>query len=158
MATGINTILKSQSDCCDSIFKDPLFVAELKESDMVVFISVWVCGAFITEYLKKPFIIVHPCGFSWMANLAKVPQPPSYVSLIETSDKMNFWQRTRNLFAVHSQGIIIDKVTNYYFNDFLRGFKIKKTYAEIFAQAEMHLVSSDFAVEFAYPIMPSKYS
>ncbi len=155
---SFNSVLKTQRDCCESVMQDNSSVNELKNSDMIVLLSFYPCSAFIAEYFKKPFIVIHSCCFPVFGYHAKVPTPPSYVPLStfrETSDQMTFLERTMNVFAVLFGWMIGEKLINYHMGEFTQKYKIEKTFADIFAQAEMHLVNNDFAVEFAHPLMPS---
>ncbi len=109
------------------------------------------------EYLKKPFIVVYPTAFNLFGLLADVPLPPSYVPVITASDRMTITQRIINFLSSSARSIVLQKLFDFYFKEVLHHYNITKNFEDLFAQAEMHLVNSDFALEFAHPLMPSRY-
>ncbi len=155
--SAVPALLKVQAGCCESALIDNAALKELRDADIIISLSVVACSTYIADYVNKPFILLYPAAFPLFGTFADVPMPPSYVPLLSTSDNMKFMQRAMNFVVASIRGVAIDTLADYFFKEFKQKYNVRKTFGEIFSQAEMHLVSSDFAIEFAHPIMPSEF-
>ena len=145
---------------CNSMISDNTVMDKFKEADVIVGVSLYFCGDLIAAYVQKPYITVHPAAFTGLASLSMVPLPPSYVPAIQSgmTDKMNFVERLKNLALFTAKELMMRLLLYPMFKPFQQKYNIHpdKSLGEVMGMAEIHIVQSDFAIEFAHPLMPSK--
>ena len=160
MASAVPLLMKLFTTTSQSILQDKTAMDELRSADLIVALSVFPTASYLAVHLNKPFIMLHPSAFTLFGSLAQVPLPPSYIPMIQASDSMNFVQRTKNFLLVSAKNLAASALFDYSIGSFFakRGICKGKSYAEIVGNAEMHIVSHDFTIEFAHPLMPSEFT
>ena len=148
---------------CGDILQDQKAIEEFRSSDLIIGVSVFPCTGLIAEYVHRPFILVHPAGFPGFAPSFMVPMPSSYVPNMQSgfTDEMNFKERMLNVvYSTIKEHIIVKFVMSSFFSSFQLKHDIHtdKGVFEVAGMAEIHIVSADFALEFAHPLLPSMYS
>ncbi len=143
---------------CESLMEHKSALEELKTADLVVMLAPVPCHHYLMDKLDKPYIGVYPAVFNLFGFLTHSPLPPSYVPIISATDRMSFLQRTVNFLASATRASLLDLLFTQAFKGFSKKYKAGegKSFQQLFLQAEMYLVSSDFAIEFTHPLMPSK--
>ncbi|XP_077983144.1 UDP-glucuronosyltransferase 2C1-like [Glandiceps talaboti] len=148
---------------CDDIFSDSAFLQRLREHnfDIVIANTFVACPMLIAKHLSLPFVGASINRIAPMADgrLIGVPSNPAYVPELMTglSDKMNFFERVKN--TMHYMASYI--MWEYFFWAPYKKIKEKynivpdMTFHEVFRSAEIYFVYSDFAFEFARPLMPN---
>lgn len=144
---------------CDGALNSTKVLKELKEFDVIIYDSISPCGALVGELLSIPTIEIitnapnTPFGFSHM-----IPVPVSYVpqTLAGLTDKMSFMERVMNL-IVYLGGQVFMNVVNGRGMDALKAkynIKPERSFQETRGNAEMVIITADFALEYPQPLLP----
>ncbi|NXG85803.1 UD11 glucuronosyltransferase, partial [Stercorarius parasiticus] len=149
----------SLSTCAHLLYNKEL-VRYLEENkfDAVFTDPVVPCGQILAEHLSVPsvlFLRVMPCGLDFEAT--QCPSPPSYVPRVFTdlTDRMNFFQRVKNL--------ILD-IPNYFLCDFVfqpyaklasEFLQRDVTVPDLLRQGSIWLMRLDFMLDYPRPLMPN---
>eukprot|EP00794_Sanderia_malayensis_P015238 gene15238-16812_t len=159
LMSAVPQMLKLLLKLCESMMNSSTLVEELKSADIIITLPLVPCLIYMTDYVNKPFILLYPDAFSLTGFTSGTPLPPSYVPLISASEEMTFLQRTMNFLLVSARNQFTNIAMNYLFGSFTTKYNISqgKTLLDVTAQAEMHLVSSHFAIEFAHPLLPNVF-
>eukprot|EP00794_Sanderia_malayensis_P015237 gene15237-16811_t len=159
LMSAVPKLLKLQLKLCESMMQASTLVEELKNADIIITLPLVPCAIYMTDYVNKPFILLYPAAFSLIGFMSGAPLPPSYVPLISASEEMTFLQRTTNFLLVSARNQLADIAISYLFGSFTMKYNISqgKSFMDVTAQAEMHLVSSHFAIEFAHPLLPNVF-
>ncbi|NXC21839.1 UD11 glucuronosyltransferase, partial [Corythaeola cristata] len=147
------------STCAQLLYNKEL-VRYLEESkfDAVFTDPILPCGQILAEHLSVPSVVFLqqiPCGLEFEAT--QCPNPPSYVPRLFTAytDRMNFFQRVKNL---------IFDITNYFLCDFVfqpysklasEFLQRDVTVLDLLRQASIWLVKLDFVLHYPRPLMPN---
>ena len=157
LSTGKH-ILELEYDSCMDLLQDNKTRSAIVEADLIVTLSVMICGTYIASIYDKPFVVVHPGPTALVGSFAQVPLPPSYVPMVGTtaSEKMNFLQRTQNFVKSNFKDFVIDVLVTSYFRSLQEKFgrKSLERFSHLFGKAELYIVTVDFAFEFVHPTMP----
>ena len=128
------------------------------EADLIVTLSVLVCGSYVADIYGKPFIVVHPGPLSAVGSFTQVPLPPSYIPIAgaSVSDNMSFLQRTENFILSNIKHFAMDFIVTSYFRSLQEKYKGKssESFSRLFGKAESYIITTDFAFEFVHPTMP----
>ena len=146
---------------CEAALNSTDIVKELKRFDLIIHDSpMGYCGALIGELLDIPRVVilpvapnVGPFGLPHM-----IPNPISYVPQLLTgfTDKMTFVERVMNLGAYLGGAAIL----NIAFARPLDALKVKfnikpkRSALETIGDAELVLITSDFALGYPQPLLP----
>jgi len=157
---GKNAMELSYTSCID-ILENNVTRNAIKEADMIVTLSLMICGIYVADIYDKPFIVLHPGPLPAIGTYAQVPLPPSYVPLAGSisSDKMNFLERTRTFIFSNVKNVVMDFIFTSYFRSLQEKFSRKslESFSYLFSKAEAYIVTVDFAFEFVHPIMPNVF-
>ncbi|XP_009884113.1 PREDICTED: UDP-glucuronosyltransferase 1-1-like isoform X1 [Charadrius vociferus] len=145
---------------CAHLLHNKELVRYLEESkfDAILTDPVLPCGQILAEHLSIPsvfFLRGIPCGLDFEAT--QCPNPPSYVPRIFTAhtDRMNFFQRVKNL---------IFDIPNYFLCDFVfqpyaklasEFLQRDVTVPDLLHQASIWLMRLDFVLDYPRPLMPN---
>ncbi|KAM6396575.1 UDP-glucuronosyltransferase 1A1-like isoform 2-T2 [Pluvialis apricaria] len=145
---------------CTHLLHNKELVRYLEESkfDAVFTDPILPCGQILAEHLSVPsvfFLQQIPCGLEFEAT--QCPNPPSYVPRVFTdlTDRMNFFQRVKNL---------IFDIPNYFLCDFVfqpyaklasEFLQRDVTVPDLLRQASVWLMKLDFVLHYPRPLMPN---
>ena len=148
---------------CEGALSSREVLNELKDFDLIVYDSISFCGALVGELLDIQRVEVMPVppnvpfGFPHMISM-----PVSYVPqlLLGFTDKMTFVERVMNLGAYLGIKLATKLVTGRAMNALKVKYNIKpeRDYQEIVGDAEMVIITADFALEYPQPLLPGMKS
>ena len=149
-------------ESCFAMLKNNNVLKEIENADMIVTLSVMPCGHYIADMYDKPKITLNPSSLSTISSEAGVPNLASFVPMVTSpfSDEMSFLERVQNFVEYRIKEVIVNFWLTYWFRE-LRSAndrKSKRSYSEVFGNAEMVIVPLDFSYQYVTPIMPSEYS
>ncbi|XP_078300984.1 UDP-glucuronosyltransferase 3A2-like isoform X2 [Panthera onca] len=125
--------------------------------DLVFVEALDFCSFLIAEKLGKPFVSILPTQFGSVDH--GLPSPLSYVPLFRSllTDHMDFWGRVRNFLMFFDFSIkqrqIHSTIENTIKEHFPEGSR--PVLSHLLKKAELWFVNSDFALEFARPLLPN---
>nr|XP_060483394.1 UDP-glucuronosyltransferase 3A1-like [Panthera onca] len=144
--------------CSDLLRRSDIMDSLKNENFDLVFVEAFdFCSFLIAEKLGKPFVSILPSPFG-SVDLG-LPNPVSYVPVFRSllTDHMDFWGRVKNFLM--------------FLDFFLRQWRIQSTFdntikehfsedsrpvlSHLLKKAELWFVNSDFALEFARPLLPN---
>ncbi|XP_078301025.1 UDP-glucuronosyltransferase 3A1-like isoform X2 [Panthera onca] len=144
--------------CSDLLRRSDIMDSLKNENFDLVFVEAFdFCSFLVAEKLGKPFVSILPTPFG-SVDLG-LPNPVSYVPVFHSllTDHMDFWGRVRNFLM--------------FLDFFLRQWRIQSTFdntikehfpegsrpvlSHLLKKAELWFVNSDFALEFARPLLPN---
>ena len=146
---------------CDGQLSSMEILKGLKGFDLIVSDSSSPCAALVGEFLDIPRVEILPAppnvpfAFPHM-----IPMPVSYVPQLLTgfTDKMTFMERVMNLGAYLGvklgQNLALGRAIN--------ALKVKynitpeRSYQEAVGDAELVIITADFALEYPQPLLPGK--
>ena len=144
---------------CEAALNSTELVNELKGVDLMVYDSLSFCAALLGEKFDIPRVEIviipppSPAGFMHM-----IPMPVSYVPqmLIGLTDKMTFFERVLNLGVYLSLLTILNLGIGRPFNQLKVKYNIKpeRSFQQAIADAELCLITADFALEYPQPLLP----
>ena len=144
---------------CDNALSSENILKELKGFNLIIHDSPAICGALIGELLDIPRVEILPLppnapfGVNHM-----IPMPVSYVPqiLLGFSDEMTFMERLMNLGGYLGLQLATHLVKDRPFNALKVKYNIKpeRSIQETVADAEMLIITADFAVEYPQPLLP----
>ncbi|XP_075009896.1 UDP-glucuronosyltransferase 1A1-like isoform X2 [Calonectris borealis] len=149
----------SVSTCAHFLYNKEL-VRYLEESkfDAVLTDPVLPCGQILAEHLSVPsvfFLRGAPCGLDFEAT--QCPSPPSYVPRVfaELTDRMNFFQRVKNLIFDIPNYFLCDFVLQPYAKLASEFLQRDVTVLDLLRKASVWLMRLDFALDYPRPLMPN---
>ncbi|KAJ7389215.1 UDP-glucuronosyltransferase 1-1 [Desmophyllum pertusum] len=144
---------------CESALNSTDILKELEGFDLIIYDSIAACGALLAEHLDIPRVEILPAppNAPFVHN-HMVPTPVSYVPQLLTgfSDKMTFVERVMNL-GVYLGMRMFDKFgLGRSFNALKVKYNIKpeRSFEEAVGDAELLIITADFALEYAQPLLP----
>ncbi|NXK00368.1 UD11 glucuronosyltransferase, partial [Corythaixoides concolor] len=147
------------SSCTQLLYNKEL-VRYLEESkfDAVFTDPILPCGQILAEHLSVPsvfFLQQIPCGLEFEGT--QCPNPPSYVPRLFTAytDRMNFFQRVKNLIFDLLNYFLCDLIFEPYSklaSEFLRRDVMV---LHLLRQASIWLMKLDFVLHYPRPLMPN---
>lgn len=167
-------VTEALTNICESFLNNAELVEELKGFDLIVYHSLAVCPAvMLGERLDIPRVEILPVPLNYPFALNHmIPMPVSYVPQAFTgfSDKMTFMERVVNLGA-YLEGVLnvaecfgTNLFKNIVYNrpvnaDALKvkyNIKPHRSFLEAVADAELVIITADFALEHAQPLLPGR--
>ena len=147
---------------CEAALNSTEVLEGLKDFDLIVNDGLTFCGALVGEGLDIPRVDIltippnSPYSFDNM-----IPMPVSYVPQLFTgfTDKMTFWERVVNLGAYLGVKLFKDVAS---VNQPMDALKVKynirpdRSFQEAVADAELVIITADFALEYAQPLLPGR--
>ncbi|XP_054668064.1 UDP-glucuronosyltransferase 1A1-like isoform X2 [Grus americana] len=154
-----NTSAMFLSTCTHLLYNKEL-VRYLEESkfDAVFTDPVLPCGQILAEHLSLPSVVFLqqiPCGLEFEAT--QCPNPPSYVPRVFTdlTDRMNFFQRVKNLIFEIPNYFLCDVVFQPYAKLASEFLQRDVTVPDLLRQASIWLMKLDFVLHYPRPLMPN---
>ena len=146
---------------CEGILNSTGVLEELKDFDLIVHDSLAFCGALLGDRLDIPRVEILPVPPNGPFSLNHmIPMPVSYVPQAFTgfSDKMTFLQRTMNFGAFLGMKLFLPLTQGRNMNALKVKYNIKpeRSFQEAVADAELVLITADFAIEYAQPLLPGR--
>lgn len=155
------TVMKTYCECTLNMTS---FHEEFKDFDLMVTDSSMPCGVILAEWFGIQWVEVCPAiGPQWPTlHHYNMPTPLSYIPQMKSGNtcKMTFLQRLKNIFVyILGRYVLVDFFFLKTFNDLKvkYGIKPERSIYKSLGDAEMVLMTSDFALEYAQPILPCKY-
>lgn len=156
---GVSSALKT---FCEAILNNTKLLDELGDLNLIVYDSVAFCGALLGELLDVPRVEIMP----WAPNTQPfalyhmIPMPVSYVpqGFTAFSDKMTFVERAMNVAAFFGWHLFGHLVCGREMNALKVKYNIKpeRSFQEAVGSAELVLITADFALEYAQPLLPGR--
>jgi len=157
---AIKEVMQLLPQFCDGVLENKEAKRQIMEADILVTLSVNICGTYFAYIFDKPFITLHPGPLSVIGSFAGVPLPPSYVPIagMAVSDQISFMKRVQNFILFALKDVVVDAALNAIFKKFQHDHgKKAESAATLFGRAEAHIVTMDFSFEFAHPLMPNVF-
>ncbi|NWX79182.1 UD11 glucuronosyltransferase, partial [Alca torda] len=149
----------STSSCARLLYNKEL-VRYLEENkfDAVLTDPVLPCGPILAEHLSIPsvfFLRGIPCGLDFEAT--QCPSPPSYVPRVFTghTDRMNFFQRVKNLLFDIPNYFLCDFVFQPYAKLASEFLQRDVTVPDLLRPGSIWLMRLDFVLDYPRPLMPN---
>ncbi|XP_070267518.1 UDP-glucuronosyltransferase 3A2-like isoform X2 [Myotis yumanensis] len=157
--TNLLNIMKLFATQCSDLLRRTDLMGSLKNEsfDLVVVDGLDLCTFLIAEKLARPFVAV--LGTTFGVTNFGLPEPVSYVPDFHSSmtDRMDFWGRVTNslMFFISSlrQWYIHAQFDNTIRENFPEGSRPVLFHLQ--QKAELWFVNSDFAFDFARPLLPN---
>ncbi|XP_075612010.1 UDP-glucuronosyltransferase 1A1 isoform X2 [Balearica regulorum gibbericeps] len=157
---GMKTLSDLVILSCTQLLYNKELVRYLEESkfDAVFTDPVLPCGQILAEHLSLPsvfFLRGIPCGLEFEAT--QCPNPPSYVPRLftEHTDRMNFFQRVKNLIFDVPNYFLCDVVFQRYANLASEFLQRDVTMLDLLRQGSVWLMRLDFVLDYPRPLMPN---
>ncbi|NWI48818.1 UD11 glucuronosyltransferase, partial [Calyptomena viridis] len=160
LLSNISQLTSLFSSACRHLLYDQELMRYLQDSkfNAIMMDPVLPCGPILAEHLSLPsvyFLRGLPCTLDY--NAAQCPSPVSYVprTFSSASDHMTFLERVKNLLLGLSEGVLCHLFYVEYRNLASEFLQRDVTMPELFSQASVWLMRSDFVFEYPHPIMPN---
>ena len=147
------------SNFCEGSLNSTEVTNNLKDVDLLVHDCLAVCAVLLGEKYDIPRVEIvpitpnSPAGFMHM-----IPMPVSYVPQLLTglTDKMSFLERVVNLGAYIGFMVAINLGFGIPMNALKSKYNIKpeRSFPEAVADAELCIITADFAMEYPQPLLP----
>ena len=146
---------------CECLLNDTEFVNSLKGFDLLIYDNIANCYVLLAEYLglkRVEIAALSPNGPPLAKHL--VPMPVSYIPIPfpgePCTDKMTFMQQVLNL-IMYILGQFMMSLLMYSNMDSTKmkyNITPEKSFLEAAGEAELLLMTSDFALEYPQPLLP----
>ncbi|XP_005356675.1 UDP-glucuronosyltransferase 3A1-like [Microtus ochrogaster] len=152
-------IYKYFADVCSLILsrEDIIYYLKNKNFDLVFLDATESCFFLIAEKLEKPFVAFLPVQFSFLD--FGLPSPLSYVPVYGSrlTDQMDFWGRVKNFLMFFDFSLKQRQIFSQYDATIQEHFAegSRPVLSDLLLKAELWFVNSDFAFEFARPLLPN---
>ena len=154
----LSYVMNIKKVTCELMLNNTDFLGDLKGFDLMVHDSMELCSVMLAQYLgiqRVEVIPASPNGFFAWAHM--IPMPVSYIPQVVPgySDKMTFLQRVVNLGASVSIGWF-QFVLSQTMNNIKIKYNIKPEQSlwEAQNEAELCIITADFALEYPQPLLP----
>lgn len=147
---------------CENSLKRTDLLEELRDFDLIIYDNAAYCGALLGELLDVPRVEIMPLPPTTQpfSLYHMIPMPVSYVPQGFTgfSDKMTFVERAMNLAAFFGWRLFDLLVCGREMNALKIKYNIKpeRSFQEAVGSAELVLITADFALEYAQPLLPGR--
>uniref|UniRef100_G3SLP0 UDP-glucuronosyltransferase n=2 Tax=Elephantidae TaxID=9780 RepID=G3SLP0_LOXAF len=144
---------------CSHLLRRRDIVDSLKNEnfELVVVETFDYCPFLIAEKLGKPFVSILPSSFGPVD--FGLPSPLSYVPTFHSllTDRMDFWGRMKNLLMFFGFSMKQRQIHSQYDNTIREHFPegSRPVLSQLLQKAELWFVNSDFAFDFARPLLPN---
>ena len=148
-----------QSTVCDNMLGDKELLDHLKGYDLIISDVAMLCAVLVADSLDIKRVDLCPAAPNIpLLQYHQLPMPVSYVPnlMLGFNDKMSFLQRVANFVFYVVGGFFQDAVIASPFNEFKKKYDIKpeKTFQQAVGEAELVLITADFALEYPQPLLP----
>ncbi|NXC72645.1 UD11 glucuronosyltransferase, partial [Anhinga anhinga] len=157
---GMKRLTDLTISSCTHLLYNKELVRYLEESkfDAVLTDPVLPCGQILAEHLSVPsvfFLRGAPCGLDFEAT--QCPNPPSYIprSLTDHTDRMNFFQRVKNLMFDIQNYFLCDFIFQPYAKLASEFLQRDVTVLDLLRHGSVWLMRLDFVLEYPRPLMPN---
>ena len=146
---------------CESILNNTEILEELKGFDLIIHNTFAFCGALLGERFDIPRVEIMPAAPNVPTGLNHmIPEPVSYIPQLFTgfTNKMTFVERAVNLGVYLGMKLFMSIA----FNRPMDALKVKhnirpdKSFQETVADAELVIITADFALEYAQSLLPGR--
>ncbi|XP_004422791.1 PREDICTED: UDP-glucuronosyltransferase 3A1-like isoform X1 [Ceratotherium simum simum] len=125
--------------------------------DLVIVESFDFCPFLVAEKLGKPYVAVLPSSFGGVD--FGPPRPLSYVPMLHSflTDRMDFWGRLKNFLMFFGFSMKQWQIHSMFDNTIKEHFPegSRPILSHLLKKAELWFVNSDFAFDFARPLLPN---
>ena len=158
----LRKVSEAQVTMCERFLQSTELQEKLKGVDIIVYDSIAGCpAAMLGERFDIPRVEILPLPLnSAFGFIHMVPMPVSYVPQLFTgfSDKMSFLERVLNLGAYFTGKLLVHIAYNRPMGALKVKYNIKpeRSLQEAASNTDLLLSTSDFALEYAQPLLPGK--
>ena len=145
---------------CGGALNSTDMLDELKNYDLIIYYGGIYCAPLVGEFLDIPRVEIFPYPPNILLNAYHMtPMPVSYVPRLikpDLTDKMTFGERVINLVAYLGSRLVLSLVLDRSMNNLKIKFNIKpeRSFQEAVGDAEMVIITADFALEYPLPLLP----
>ncbi|EDV27655.1 uncharacterized protein TRIADDRAFT_53582 [Trichoplax adhaerens] len=153
----IKKVMAWQSHYCDCVLSHSQFRRRFSHFDLMIGDRSLPCAYILPEILNLTYVIVSSVGLNAPMRLMNSPNPLAYIPQYGTgySDKMNLLQRTTNT-LVWCGHTIASHIFVYRLIEKLRQeYHVEIDASQLKLKPALMLISADFTLEFARPLMPN---
>ena len=149
-----------QNGLCEGALNSTDMLDELKNYDLIIYYGGIYCAPLVGEFLNIPRVEIFPYPPNILLNAYHMtPMPVSYVPQLikpDLTDKMTFGERVINLVAYLGSRLVLSLVLDRSMNNLKIKFNIKpeRSFQEAIGDAEMVIITADFALEYPVPLLP----
>ncbi|XP_027953870.1 UDP-glucuronosyltransferase 3A1-like isoform X1 [Eumetopias jubatus] len=143
---------------CSDLLRSDIMDSLKNENFDLVFVEAFdFCSFLVAEKLGKPFVSILPTPFG-SVDLG-LPNPVSYVPVFNSllTDHMDFWGRVKNFLMLFDFSIKQWRIQSTFDSTIKEHFPegSRPVLSHLLKKAELWFVNSDFALEFARPLLPN---
>ena len=149
------------SGLCGGALNSTDMLDELKKYDLIIHFAVINCASLVGEFLDIPRVEIFPYPPNNIFNFYHMtPMPSSYVPQFsmkpDLTDKMTFGERVINFVAYLCGKLFLSLVFDRSMNNLKIKYNIKpeRSFQEAAGDAELVLITADFALEYPLPLLP----
>ncbi|KAK2492972.1 hypothetical protein MC885_017736 [Smutsia gigantea] len=144
--------------CSHLLRRSDIMHSLTNENFDLVFVEAFdFCSFLLAEKLGKPFVSILPTPFGSVD--FGLPNPLSYVPVFQSllTDHMDFWGRVKNFLMFFDFSIRNWQIYSTFDNTIKEHFPegSRPVLSQLLKKAELWFVNSDFAFEFARPLLPN---
>ncbi|XP_044772615.1 UDP-glucuronosyltransferase 3A2-like [Neomonachus schauinslandi] len=144
--------------CSDLLRRSDIMDFLKNENFDLVFVEAFdFCSFLVAEKLGKPFVSILPTQFGSVDH--GLPIPVSYIPVYRSwlTDHMDFWGRVKNFLMLFDFSIKQWQIQSTFDNTIKEHFPegSRPVLSHLLKKAELWFVNSDFALEFARPLLPN---
>ena len=145
---------------CGGALNSTDMLDELKNYDLIIHFAVINCASLVGEFLDIPRVEIFPYPPNIIFNVYHmISMPVAYVPQLskpDFTDKMTFIQRVLNLAAYLVGKLALSILTDRTMNNLKIEYNIKpeRSFHEAAGDAELVLITADFALEYPLPLLP----
>jgi len=149
------------AELCEGALSSTQVLNQLKGFDLILYDSISSCGALVGELLDIPRVEIMPVSpITPFAYPHMIPMPVSYIPqpFLPFTDKMTFVERVVNLGAYIGFQLGTKFVKDRAMNALKVKYNIKpeRDFRETVGDAEMVIITADFALEYPQPLLPGQ--
>ncbi|XP_034855036.1 UDP-glucuronosyltransferase 3A1-like isoform X1 [Mirounga leonina] len=143
---------------CSDLLRSDIMDSLKNENFDLVFVEAFdFCSFLVAEKLGKPFVSILPTPFG-SVDLGQ-PNPVSYVPVFNSllTDHMDFWGRVKNFLMLFDFSMKQWRIQSTFDSTIKEHFPegSRPVLSHLLKKAELWFVNSDFALEFARPLLPN---
>ncbi|KAG8512674.1 UDP-glucuronosyltransferase 3A1 [Galemys pyrenaicus] len=156
---NLMSLMEPLGERCNHLLKRRDIMDHLKNEnfDLIFVDGVDFCSFLVAEKLGKPLVALNSCPSGHIDY--GLPSPISYVPVFNSflTDRMDFWGRVKNFLMFLDFSIKKWKFHSTFDNTIKRNFPegSRPVLSHLLKKAELWFINSDFALEFAQPLLPN---